>query len=362
MRFVPLLILGLAGCTFGLVLHPNGEPPQTWTGHPSEAVAAAVGPCSGTVIHPHYVITASHFSVGLSTPIMVAGQVYYPEAIYTHPTRDLRLIKVLGGNFNEYAAVQDVKLDWENYETINTVIGGWGKRRGSTVFSDSNQYLPVGYLWGSNHGNLRWGTSKLSGYSTAGIYTKFKKISDPNGTPYECALATYDSGCGMYYQSGEDWQLIGIGRKVVDQGYSYYCDPTNADELYGTLNIYLRIEPFVGWIESILYGADITKDGWINSADLGHFYDEWLSSDSIYYYRSDFNRDGRVDLADFTQIASQWDTVTSPADITGNGDVDVEDLMVLIQQWLQTGSDLTCDLDNSGTVDIADFSLLAKYW
>jgi hypothetical protein len=299
--------------------------------------------------------------MSLSTPITVAGQVYYPEAIYTHPAMDLRLIKVLGANFAEFVPVHDAELPLEE-ETFSAVIGGWGMARGNTVYATSNPNKPVGYTWSSQHGHLRWGTSKISGYSKAGIYTKFEDTGDPAGTAYECALATYDSGCGMYYQNGEDWKLIGIGRKVTDQGYAYFRDPIDPEEQYGTLNIFLRIEPFVGWIKSILHGADISEDGWINMADLEPFCDEWLNSDAVYNYRSDLNRDGRVNLADFTQLATQWGTVISSADVTGNGRVDIEDLIVFIQQWLQAGSDLSCDLDHSGRVDIVDFSLLAKYW
>ena len=361
MRFVVLFLLGLGGCAYGLVQHLNGEPPQTWTDHPADAVSAMVGSCSATVIHPQYIMSVSHCGVSLSTPITVAGQVYYPEAIYTHPTKDIRLIKVLDAHFSKTAVVNDAEPDLED-DSLMTVIGGWGKKRGNTVYSTNNPNKEVGYSWSSQHGHLVWGTSRLRGYSNANLYTKFEHPDDPGGTAYECSLATYDSGCGMYCQTGEDWQLIGIGQKVGDGNISYFRNPADPNETYGTLSIYIRVAPFAGWVHSIIYGADIEEDGWINVVDLEQFCDEWLSSDSTYFYRSDLDRDGRVDLADFTQLAAQWDTVTAPADITGNGQVDVEDLMLLMQQWLHPSSDLACDLDNSGIVDIVDFSLLAKYW
>ena len=361
MRLIPFLILTLFNLAFGLILHPNGEPPQEWTDHPSDAITATVGFCSGTVIHPHYVITAAHCNVGMSTPITVDEQVYFPNAIYTHPTRDVSLVKVLDAHFTEFAVVHEIEPELED-KSLEIVIGGWGKRRGNTVFAETDQYMPVGYTWGNHSGRLKWGTSKLYGYSTAGIYTKFEMVNDPNGTPYECALATYDSGCGMYSQTDENWQLIGIGRKTGDTGYAYYRNPIEPSESYGTLNVFLRIDPYVGWIHSIIYGADINNDGWINTGDMEQFYDEWLSSEPIYFYRSDLNRDGVVDLADITQIASQWNTVVAPADITGNGRVDSEDLYIFLSQWLNTESNPSCDFDNSGKVDIADFSILAQYW
>lgn len=42
--------------------------------------------------------------------------------------------------------------------------------------------------------------------------------------------------------------------------------------------------------------------------------------------------------------------------------VDLDDLAAMCQQWLQTGTELTYDLNNSERVDIVDFSILAYYW
>lgn len=362
MKFIAVLmiVVALSNGAYALILHPDGEPPLSWTDRPLDAVAAKVGSCSATVIHPQYVITVSHFNISLTTPITVAGKVYYPEAIYTHPTRDLRLIKVLNAHFEEFALVDETEPALNT--SLVTVVGGWGKRRGETVFANSNQSLPVGYTWGNYYGGLKWGTSKIDGYSTAGIYTKFEELNDPNGTPYECALATYDSGCGMYSNTGREWQLIGIGCTVIDEGYVFFKSPMNPNTPYGTINAFLRVAPFMGWIRSVIYGADIHQDGRIDSADLEQFCSEWLSRNENYQYRSDLNRDGIVDMADFSQLARQWQKIVSPADMTGDGTVDFDDLALFAPHWLETGSNQPGDMDFSGTVDMADFALMARYW
>lgn len=55
------------------------------------------------------------------------------------------------------------------------------------------------------------------------------------------------------------------------------------------------------------------------------------------------------------------------ADFDGDGDVDLKDLNYLLLNWLETDCIDPCwcrntDLDHSGTVDIADFSITAKEW
>ena len=42
--------------------------------------------------------------------------------------------------------------------------------------------------------------------------------------------------------------------------------------------------------------------------------------------------------------------------------VDFDDLVMMCQEWLQSGSGLQYDLDDSGKVDMVDFSTLAYHW
>ena len=44
------------------------------------------------------------------------------------------------------------------------------------------------------------------------------------------------------------------------------------------------------------------------------------------------------------------------------GVVDIYDLDAFCNSWLQTGSNLSADLNHDGKVDFADFCILAGYW
>ncbi len=56
----------------------------------------------------------------------------------------------------------------------------------------------------------------------------------------------------------------------------------------------------------------------------------------------------------------------SGADISGNGDVDMEDFAILVSQWFSTSGSLSADIAPERyydeTVDILDLATLATYW
>ena len=54
--------------------------------------------------------------------------------------------------------------------------------------------------------------------------------------------------------------------------------------------------------------------------------------------------------------------VVDTASIHADCIVDFDDLLRFCEQWLQTGSNLEFDLDNSGRVDFKDFSIFANSW
>ncbi len=354
----------LTGAAFSLVLHPDGEPDENWQDRPSDAVAARIGVCSGTVIGPQHILTAAHIPISLSTTITVDGDNYHPEKIFTHPVSDIRLIEIADADFDEFIHIPEAGLNLSN-ENIVTVINGWGKSRGSHIHSSADPNIVVGYAWSSNHGKLRWGTSKISGHSKSNIYTHFDHHQDPEGTAYECALASYDSGCGMFHFVDGQWVLAAIGLRVSDYGYGYFRDPTDLDKDYGTLNIFLQTQPFSGWIKSIMYGPDITEDGKVDTADLIQFQKEWLEQNTTYNYRSDLNRDGSVNGADFSLLAASWSEIASPGDITGNGHVDFEDLTILMGQWLDTPGQPSADIapeKRDNLVNLLDFAELTRHW
>jgi len=83
-----------------------------------------------------------------------------------------------------------------------------------------------------------------------------------------------------------------------------------------------------------------------------------LLNNSTYYWRVDTNG----------SIGSEWSFVTNEvnsADLDQSGFVDISDLIILVEQWLDQGgcSGLICaDLNTDFSVDSQDFSWMADFW
>jgi len=303
--FILLLILLSNIFSFGIVLHPEGEPNESWIDKPLDSVLAKVGSCSGVVIHPQYILTVDHFSVSYSTAIYVDNQIYYPEEIYSHENKDIRLIKVEDANFLDFVDIPEQDLMSEEYLDKNVIIGGFGESRGEEVYASYDAYLLVGYSWSGSRGNLLWGTNEIDSYSPSSISVYFNELFK---TPYECGLAVGDSGGGCFYYSNGQWWTIALGQSVHFYGYDYFLNPYADDPNFlGTFNSFIRIYPMRGWIESIIYKADFDKDGYVDELDLMLFSEDWLApEDNVFNYRADINRDGYVNFLDFAIFASEW--------------------------------------------------------
>jgi hypothetical protein len=75
----------------------------------------------------------------------------------------------------------------------------------------------------------------------------------------------------------------------------------------------------------------------------------------------DSNGSDEVTLLNNTAVVIRF----APADFEPNGDVDVNDLATLCQEWLSTTPPLTADIapqPPDGIVNFLDFAQFAKYW
>jgi len=80
--------------------------------------------------------------------------------------------------------------------------------------------------------------------------------------------------------------------------------------LYDAMGIYQDSEPLtVVFVREPLAG-DLVVDGIVDIEDLAELYCDWLKDGADrpndYYERADANRDGRVDLLDFSLFAANW--------------------------------------------------------
>ena len=75
------------------------------------------------------------------------------------------------------------------------------------------------------------------------------------------------------------------------------------------------------------------------------------------------NEDGRVDMLDFVLFAEKWQfTGSCPQDFSCDGIVNVDDLLLLLENWLWGADRRIADMNEDGCVDMLDFVLFAEKW
>jgi hypothetical protein len=84
--------------------------------------------------------------------------------------------------------------------------------------------------------------------------------------------------------------------------------------------------------------ADLDRNGSVDILDLQLFSDDWARmGNTRLAEKVDFNFDGTVNFRDFAALAGNWQkSVTNKkGDLNGDGIVDIDDLDLLIEVWLQ---------------------------
>ncbi len=89
-------------------------------------------------------------------------------------------------------------------------------------------------------------------------------------------------------------------------------------------------------------GTDLNTSGNVDFRDFALFSDYWLEATVYIFLLSDFNKDTRVNFVDFAMLASYWETTDcvypgccQRTDLDINGSVDVNDLMLFCEFWLE---------------------------
>ncbi len=324
-----------------IVLHPGGEPDANWTGRPHNDVIGRWGTnASCVVVGPNYIITTRHQTNDdndvLSIPVVIGGVSYTINEFFTHPTADLRLVKLNHANFTEYVSVN---FDVDEVEQV-AVLGGYGTSRGATqgYYDDLRAFCPYGYLWLyptspiPANGILGWGTNEIvsissttSGYISDLIVSQFDV---PFATDYECTLGMYDSGGGWFVHDAGGWRVVGLSRGVIRSGsVVFYMYPnsnpisTYPNPMMGSIRLNhldaVRVGSYASWIASNMVAgcdqysqADLSENCIVDVGDLALLVADWLREDcgasNNYCELSDLYRDGKVNLRDFAVLADQW--------------------------------------------------------
>ncbi|AQQ09974.1 hypothetical protein L21SP3_01795 [Sedimentisphaera cyanobacteriorum] len=315
MRNCTIAVILLCSFASGIILHPDYEPPASWSGRPPSSVlgrwnsnASCVAVSSGCII------TTRHQGGGYGSTVEIDGQDYKAVRIIEHPDSeaDIRLVRLRYANFDEYAGINSSI----NERGSDVVLGGYGKYRDD----DPNNQIDYGYEWTGDNSQIRWGTNELGWLDWKqenGQIDLLKLDFDgPGETDYECSIAEYDSGGGVFYNNGKQWLLFGVFYSV-DTEYgsrAYYLNPATklpeAQEIYAH-----RTRDFYSWAVQTLSDlsncgsnpADIDEDCLINQADIKELSKNWLKNPPTgNAAESDVNSDGAVNMLDFAEIFQHW--------------------------------------------------------
>jgi hypothetical protein len=192
------------------------------TGDPSYNTNAPAGPLEGsgwqfegqfggfpgTVVDPHFFMTAKHINGDTNTPFIFEGSNYYPIASFVapNPDVDLRLWQV-AEQLPRYAPC----YTGSNEVGASLMVIGRGTQRGSEIITAG---VTNGWRWGTVDSVMRWGVNQVDSIKFAGgapyLYATFTHGASSN----ECHLSSGDSGGAAFIQENGVWQLAGIHYSV----------------------------------------------------------------------------------------------------------------------------------------------------
>ena len=133
--------------------------------------------------------------------------------------------------------------------------------------------------------------------------------------------------------------------------------------------LWIFVSPLPAHAVSVV-DCDLVKDYNIDWQDLEVFSRHWLDTCGD-CNGADLNDSGTVNMTDFALFAPYWQTeinyaVAAPrCDLVKDYKIDIKDLGIIVDNWLLDCTTNDCngsDLDNNGTVNMADFAFFAQHW
>jgi hypothetical protein len=211
-------MLWFAASVDGIILFRTGDPTANTT-EPTGALAGSgwqyegtFGVYLGTVIAPHYFLTAKHIGV-------VSDKFFYQGASYTilrwfdDPSSDLRIFEV-AETFPTYAQLYPRGDEVGQH----LVVIGRGTQRGPEVVTGGQLR---GWEWGATDSIQRWGENVVSGIrELTGPGEMLYALFDQDGLPEEAHLSGGDSAGAVFLNDGGVWKLAAINSDVDGPFYS----------------------------------------------------------------------------------------------------------------------------------------------
>ena len=111
--------------------------------------------------------------------------------------------------------------------------------------------------------------------------------------------------------------------------------------------------------------ADIDNDGITNNIDFAWFAQYWLAKGSE--LPADLDRNGSVDISDLKLFSNDWMLMgnirlADKADFNLDGIVNFRDFAALAGDWQKSGAHKVTDLNGDGIIDIDDLDLFTQVW
>lgn len=166
--------------------------------------------------------------------------------------------------------------------------------------------------------SVRWGTNTIErGYGffldedktlwVIGMLTDF----DEDGSEDEAQVFHGDSGGGVFYKRGDQWELTGLLHAM-----SVYPDQPGSTVMLNVSGVrkpktYSFLSDLSAYRDQILDIitpglGDATLDGIVDERDAAVLALNWRRTDVVLWEDGDFNADGRVDERDASILASHW--------------------------------------------------------
>ncbi len=317
--------VSLVGSASGIVLHTgSGEP---WDRPDDVVVVRWSSNASAVAIGPSWLLTTRHQNTSPAT-VSIDDTTYY--CVYhenwnggPNGNADIRLVKLLDDTGEDAQLSNFAQIYTDTNEAGQYIVmGGYGKGRGAELITRETLY---GYEWdGSGNTILRWASNAVSGTGTTSsgyisnlITADFDGPGERGSTPYEGAVAEYDSGGGWFIEIDSIWKVAGLSRGVEHYGESWFRNKDKPWKLDPDYLDAVRVSSYADWIAqktadpvcALAISGDVNNDCKINMRDLADFLAQWLRNDCGDVSNcegADLEPDGDVDLVDFAILTGNW--------------------------------------------------------
>jgi hypothetical protein len=298
-------------------------------------VAKWIGPTdtgSGVYLGYGWVLTAAHLG---AAPVELNGTVYSvasgtsrtlqnPIGLGLTTDTDLTLFRLATSPRMTPLTISEVK-PWAAQPVI--MVGRGNDRLEDMLAWDISGTYPngtTGWVWtettppGDKQGfkltttrTMRWGTNQIEANDDVVVTVGSRdiltlKTDFDSGTGFEAQAAAGDSGGGVFYKRGSQWELTGIINAI---SVSLPNQPASTVVIDSRTKTYIAdLAEYRDQILNVITPTlgDANFDEKVDDADAAILAAHWQMTSGAIWEDGDFNGDGRVDDRDASIMAAHW--------------------------------------------------------